>query len=136
MNDLDLTVASSSTAPREARHALDAYQGEIEPQLLDDLRVLTTELVTNAARHAGGQEGDRIDVSMVLSSDTLHVQVQDQGQGTKPLRARSLQPPSGLALVATLSDRWASIEGTVRQVWFEIDVTDNGRIRASTALAV
>jgi len=48
-----LTVALSADAPRQARHSFDHHASQIEESLLDDLRILSSEIVTNAVTHSG-----------------------------------------------------------------------------------
>jgi hypothetical protein len=100
---------------------------------LDDLRILSSETVTNAVRHSGRREGDPIDVATTITSTLVRVEVKDLGVGVDTLRPRSLRPPSGLGYVDLLSDRWSSMIGDSFHVWFEIDVHSNALIRRATA---
>ena len=74
-----------------------------------DVRLLVSELVTNAVRHANLATGDVIELVVELADHKLRVEVHDPGGGFVP-SAPSPDParPSGwgLYLVAELADRW------------------------------
>ena len=119
-----MTVALSVHAPREVRQSFEQFTDKVHRDLLDDLRILSTEIVTNAVRHSGRPEGDPIEVVTTFSPTNVRVEVIDQGAGIEPLVARSASPPSGLRLVELVSDRWSSSVGSFH-VWFEIDTHTN-----------
>jgi hypothetical protein len=120
-----VTIPLSGHAPGQARHALDRYRERIEEGVLDDLRLLTSELVSNAVTHSRRGEGDPITVTFTLASERIRVEVVDRGEGVVELRPRSIAPPSGLQFVELISDRWSSLISNSFHVWFEIDVTEN-----------
>ncbi len=119
------SIPLSSSAPGTARRSFDGLTGLVEASLLDDLRLLTSEIVTNAVQHSGCPQGDPITVDTALGKDVMRIEVLDQGDGVGSLRPRSSSPPSGLGYVNVLSDRWASVIVNSFQVWFEIDVTES-----------
>lgn len=123
-------------APGAARRSFDGLAGVVEASLLDDMRLPTSEILTNAAQHSGCLEGTPNTVDTSLGEDVMRVEVLDQGDGVGPLRPRSSTPPSGLGYVHLLSDRWASVIVSSFQVWFEIDVTESsdGLFSRATAL--
>lgn len=114
-------VALGRDAPRTVRRTLLDYADRLDPALLDDVRLLTSELVTNAVAHSGRPEGDPITVTLEIRPTAVHVDVGDGGRAG-PLVPRSTHPPSGLGLVDALSDRWASRDDDGHHVWFEIDI--------------
>ena len=118
-----MTLALSDRAPRQIRHSLEArYVGLMERSLLDDLTVLTSELVSNAVQHSGCAADDPLTVQATVADGVLRVEVRDSGDGVGELVPRSTRPPSGLGLVEKMSDRWSSGVTRSFQVWFEIDV--------------
>ena len=118
-----LTLPLSSQAPRNVRGSLkQRYLESMEQSLLNDVTLLTSEIVSNAVQHSGRPEGDPLIVRASVVDDALHVEVTDQGQGVTKLTPRSMDPPSGLGFVQLVSDRWSSRGGTSFHVWFEIDV--------------
>jgi anti-sigma regulatory factor (Ser/Thr protein kinase) len=124
-----MTLALSAHAPKQVRDSFDGYRGSIDEALLDDLRILSSELVTNAVQHSGRPEGDPIEVTTTVGQTLIRVEVTDSGNGIEPLQPRSTNPPSGLGYVALLSDRWSSSITHSFRVWFEIDVRPNGLVR-------
>jgi serine/threonine-protein kinase RsbW len=121
---LERTLAVSPEAASEARHALDEFEEEITAHRMRDVRLLVSELVTNAVRHANLAEGDVIGLVVELADHALRVEVHDPGGGFVP-SAPSPDPvrPSGwgLYLVAELADRWGVDSEDRTLVWFELD---------------
>ncbi len=118
---IDLELPSTSAAPARARGALDSIAARVAPDRLRDLRLLVSELVTNAVRHAGG---DVVRLIVAHRGGVLRVEVHDPGNGfdleqapTDPLRASGW----GLVLVAELADRWGVDQSPRTRVWFEMD---------------
>jgi serine/threonine-protein kinase RsbW len=121
---LERELAVTPEAAAEARHALDGFAGVISRGKLRDVRLLVSELVTNAVRHANLGDGDMIGLVVELMGDALRVEVRDPGGGFVP-KAPSPDParPSGwgLYLVAELADRWGVDSDDRTLVWFELD---------------
>jgi serine/threonine-protein kinase RsbW len=111
-------------AASEARHALDGLSGELPDGRMRDVRLLVSELVTNAVRHANLAAGDVIGLVIELAEQKLRVEVHDPGGGFIP-STPSPDParPSGwgLYLVAELADRWGVDSDERTLVWFELD---------------
>ena len=117
-----LPVAPEAAA--EARHALDDVSAAIPDTRLRDVRLLVSELVTNAVRHADLADSDVILLVFDVGDGALRVEVHDPGGGFVPA-APSPDParPSGwgLYLVAELADRWGVDSDETTLVWFELD---------------
>jgi anti-sigma regulatory factor (Ser/Thr protein kinase) len=118
---IDLHLESSPSAPARARGALEEFAPSVPPERLRDVRLLVSELVTNAVRHAGG---DVVRLVVRLTGRVLRVEVHDPGSGfelrdapTDPFRASGW----GLVLVAELADRWGVDHDPRTRVWFEIE---------------
>jgi anti-sigma regulatory factor (Ser/Thr protein kinase) len=111
-------------AAAEARHALGDMADVLPGGRARDVRLLVSELVTNAVRHANLASGDVILLVIELADSTLRVEVHDPGGGFIP-SAPSPDParPSGwgLYLVAELADRWGVDSDDQTLVWFELD---------------
>jgi serine/threonine-protein kinase RsbW len=118
----DLPVTAEAAA--EARHALDGLATGLPDGRVRDVRLLVSELVTNAVRHANLAPGDLIHLVVDVADHTLRVEVHDPGGGFVP-SAPAPDParPSGwgLYLVAELADRWGVDSGDATLVWFELD---------------
>jgi anti-sigma regulatory factor (Ser/Thr protein kinase) len=118
---IDVELPSTSSAPARARGALDRMEGRIAPDCMRDVRLLVSELVTNAVRHAGG---DAVRLVVALKGTRLRIEVHDPGRGfvlepppDDPLRASGW----GLVLVEELADRWGIDHDPRTRVWFEMD---------------
>jgi anti-sigma regulatory factor (Ser/Thr protein kinase) len=111
-------------AAAAARHALDGLSDDVTDGRMRDVRLLVSELVTNAVRHANLASGDVIELVIEIADRTLRVEVHDPGGGFVP-SAPSPDParPSGwgLYLVAELADRWGVDSDEETLVWFELD---------------
>ena len=118
------TLPVAPEAAAEARHALDGLAEQVPDGRIPDVRLLVSELVTNAVRHANLDTGDVIELVIELADATLRVEVRDPGGGFVP-SAPSPDParPSGwgLYLVAELADRWGVDSEEETLVWFELD---------------
>jgi anti-sigma regulatory factor (Ser/Thr protein kinase) len=121
---VDVELENSPEAAAAARTALDDLTGRVPAGRLRDLRLLVSELVTNAVRHAGLGRGDRIRLRVCVRERQVRVEVHDPGRGFEP-RAPKPDPARasgwGLYLVDELADRWG-VDGLGRgtRVWFEL----------------
>lgn len=118
---IDVELESTPSAPARARGALDGIDGRVSPERMRDVRLLVSELVTNAVRHAAGEA---VRLIVVLRGSTLRIEVHDPGNGFElkpppddPLRASGW----GLVLVDELADRWGIDHHPQTRVWFEMD---------------
>jgi len=111
-------------AVSEARRwAASVTDGLLDPDPAESLRLVISELVTNALRHAA--DGERIDIAVNPKPDFLCVQVTDDGPGLAP-RPRALESEEeggfGLFFVEQLARRWGvTRENRRTRVWFELD---------------
>ena len=119
---IERELAVTPEAAAEARHALAAIN--LTDGRERDVRLLVSELVTNAVRHANLAPGDAILLVIDLGDRVLRVEVHDPGGGFVP-RAPAPDParPSGwgLYLVEELADRWGVDSDERTLVWFELD---------------
>ena len=118
------TLPAVAGAVSEARRWTAAVAGGMlgEDQAAN-LRLVISELVTNALRH--GAEGQRIDLAVTPKPHFLCVQVTDDGPGLAP-RPRALETDDnggfGLYFVEQLTRRWGvTRENRRTRVWFELD---------------
>jgi anti-sigma regulatory factor (Ser/Thr protein kinase) len=109
------------SAPREARHVLDELDTHIDPALRDDIRLLVSEVVTNAVIHTGQDAAGDVELDIWASEEVVRVVVTDRGPGFVPA-----SPPQGgdrsgwgLMMVDRLADRWGVDLEAGTEVWFE-----------------
>ena len=118
------TLDALPSAVAEARRwAAAVTRGLLDPDQTQNLRLIISELVTNALRH--GADGERIDLAVTPKPDFLCVQVTDDGPGLAP-RPRALESEEeggfGLFFVEQLARRWGvTRENRRTRVWFELD---------------
>ena len=118
------TLDALPGAVAEARRwAAGVTRGLLDPDQAQSLRLIVSELVTNALRH--GAEGEQIDLAVTPKPDFLCVQVTDDGPGIAP-RPRAMETDEeggfGLYFVEQLTRRWGvTRENRRTRVWFELD---------------
>lgn len=116
-------LAGGLDAPRLARaEVVELLAPRVTARDLDDVAVMTSELVTNAVRHGGAGDDETIVVHVAIAAAVLRVEVCDHGPGFTPpaiLLPRARGGGNGLILVERLSSSWgvAGDDGTC--VWFE-----------------
>jgi anti-sigma regulatory factor (Ser/Thr protein kinase) len=119
---IERRLSVTPEAAAEARHAL--AEVALEDGRERDVRLLVSELVTNAVRHADLAAGDVILLVIDVGDRMLRVEVHDPGGGFVPTApAPDPARPSGwgLYLVAELADRWGVDSDERTLVWFELD---------------
>jgi anti-sigma regulatory factor (Ser/Thr protein kinase) len=124
MRVIDVHIRVNPSAPRTARVVLDDLKGRIPLEMLENARLLVSELITNSVRHAGLTEHATICLRTDLSVNRLRVDVTDEGPGFDPVPALpSMYRTSGwgLYLVDQIADRWGVVRGPGTRVWFELD---------------
>jgi anti-sigma regulatory factor (Ser/Thr protein kinase) len=119
---LDATTA----APARARGAVTRWGEEVglDDALLVDLRMLVTELVTNAVRHAEVEPADGIELGVEYGGETVRVRVRDGGEGFDeflPIPSADAVSGRGLYLVHRVASAWGVDLGPPFGVWFELE---------------
>jgi anti-sigma regulatory factor (Ser/Thr protein kinase) len=116
---LELTLPPAPASVAEARtRILEAVGTRLRDGEVETLRLLISELVTNAVRHGGGP--GPVEVNARWDGD-VRVEVVDHGDGFLPApRAGALCEPGGfgLYLVGRLADRWGVETNSKTRVWF------------------
>lgn len=119
---LSLRLPGEALSAREARRAVSSWavaRGlDVE---LDDLQLVTSELVANAASHGAGP----VTVEAEDAGDFIRLRVTDSGSQPPVPRQPADHDDSGrgLLIVSALSLAWGSVvDGTATQVWAELPV--------------
>jgi anti-sigma regulatory factor (Ser/Thr protein kinase) len=108
-------------APAAARRAVERLDGRVDDDLIPEIKLLVSELITNSVKYGG--EGT---ITLKVDADPprkVRAEVIDQGIGFVPVardRPATEVGGWGLHLVQTLSNRWGVHEGSTH-VWFEIE---------------
>lgn len=118
---LGADMASAGHARRFVDEVLNRWRCEA---VLDDVKLLVSELVTNAVVHAGSE----VQVAVRLLGDAVRIEVVDRSPGTS---LRPSQPTEdaesgrGLLLVETMASSWG-VEPLEhgKAVWFEVPRLD------------
>lgn len=122
---IDLVLPCGPEAIGAARNSLDGLTDVMTAPVLEDARLIVSELVTNCVRHAGLKPGDPIRVRAMPDGDRLRLEVSDAGRG---FRLSGPPQPSngsgwGLFLVDRIAARWGVLRDPVTVVWAELDGT-------------
>ncbi len=120
-----LEVPCDHDAPAAVRQGLRKLDGI--GAILSDAMLVASELVSNAVRHSGARERDRLTVEGKVGRQSLRISVLDPGRSGRAARPRSGAPHSGgfgLRLVEQLATRWGSDRAGGHRVWAELAVPD------------
>jgi anti-sigma regulatory factor (Ser/Thr protein kinase) len=105
--DIPISLGAAGDARRLITDALRDVATQAE---LDNAVLLTSELVTNAIRHALMSEDDMLTVAVDVSPGRARITVRDHGPGfsKNDVGAGASEPGTdwGLQLVEALSDAW------------------------------
>jgi anti-sigma regulatory factor (Ser/Thr protein kinase) len=119
--NLILRLPGGPDAAARARRELSRMRADLDPPLAETLRLLVTELVSNAVRHTAAET---VSLKVLVGRAVVFTEVKDSGPGFDP--AESGAPHSnhtgwGLFLVERLADRWGvAEEHAATKVWFEL----------------
>ena len=123
---LSIDIPSDTRAPYRARRAVERLRSTVDPDVLADVKLLVSELITNSVKY-GGKGAVTLNVE-APTHRRVRAEVVDQGVGFVPVeRDRPVTEAGGwgLHLVQTLTNRWGVHEGSTH-VWFEIDREGRG----------
>jgi serine/threonine-protein kinase RsbW len=114
-----LRLDRRADAVAKARDAALALHPVLGPERLEDLRLVLSELVTNAIVHG---QGAVVDVRLTAEGGIVRGEVVDGGEGFEapPPGGLGDEGGRGLGIVATLTRRWGVEHGSTH-VWFELD---------------
>ena len=122
-NEVVLRLSGEADAVPLARRAVQELGSELEHELLENLGLLVSELVTNSLRHADTPASASIELRAMVSLERVRVEVADRGPGFDPRLANDRAGSGwGLYLVDQLADRWGVSRTDGTTVWFEIDL--------------
>jgi anti-sigma regulatory factor (Ser/Thr protein kinase) len=122
---LRMRLGSGPDAAAEARRAIGRLRADLDPPLMETLRLLVTELVTNSVRHT---DCDAVTLRIAVGTSAVLTEVADDGPSfdLEPYEAESVDDHDpgfgwGLFLVQRLAKSWGvKEEGGSKRVWFEL----------------
>lgn len=122
-----IVLAAELSSVRTGRHfARDVLTEWDLRQLVEDAQLGTSELVTNAVRHAGTE----LELSLLLS-DAVTIEVRDREPELPHPDHVEFDPTAesgrGLQIVAAISDDWGvTARPDGKAVWFTLRLPDEG----------
>ena len=118
---ISLRLNGGPEAGARARRALSGLRADIDPPLMETLRLLVTELVSNSVRHA---RSETVVLKIAVGRSAVLTEVTDEGPGFDPVQAGPSSTKDsgwGLFLVERLAHRWGVVQdGDATRVWFEL----------------
>jgi len=118
---LTMTLGRGPEAAAEARRAIAGLRADLDPPLMETLRLLVTELVTNSVRHTAA---DSVSLKIAIGKSAVLTEVADTGPGFDPQcveHAGAENTGWGLFLVQRLANTWGvKYDGPSKRVWFEL----------------
>jgi anti-sigma regulatory factor (Ser/Thr protein kinase) len=118
---LSLRLRGGPEAAARARRALTKLRADIDPPLMETLRLLVTELVSNSVRHA---RSETVVLKVLVGRAAVLTEVTDAGPGFDPTDTGTPGTDDsgwGLFLVERLADRWGvNQDPDATRVWFEL----------------
>jgi signal transduction histidine kinase len=116
-----MSLGRGPEAAAEARRAIGKLRADLDPPLMETLRLLVTELVTNSVRHTAA---DSMTLRIAVGRAAVLTEVADTGPGFDPEcveQAGADNTGWGLFLVERLASRWGvKQDGPSKRVWFEL----------------
>jgi anti-sigma regulatory factor (Ser/Thr protein kinase) len=120
-----MRLGSGPDAAADARRAIAELRADLDPPLMETLRLLVTELVTNSVRHT---ECDTLTLRVAIGKSAVLTEVADEGpafdlEHIESQTAESHDPEGGwgLFLVERLARNWGVKEDQgSKRVWFEL----------------
>ncbi|MDQ8707275.1 ATP-binding protein [Streptomyces sp. LHD-70] len=117
---------SRRAVPQARGFVRETVAGRVPDHRSMDILVCTSELATNALQHTSA--GRMFSVRVVITRDTLRIEVHDTGDGQPQLREATEDDDRGrgLLLVAALADDWGTSrrDGPGKSVWAAFQIAE------------
>lgn len=123
---MSFELAGGPYAVTASRLALAGLEDRLDPNVLFDIRLLVSELVTNCVKHARIGPEESIMLNLDIRDDDVRVSVVDEGPGFEPPQTPVTEAAAeagsgwGLFLVDQLSSAWGVERRSGANVWFEV----------------
>jgi anti-sigma regulatory factor (Ser/Thr protein kinase) len=122
-SEIELRLPPEPIAPILARAAVAAIGSGLPGSVVSDAELLTSEVVSNAVKHADLDPSQEI-VLRVVMDERLRIEVADLGPPFEADLRRQSSDTSGwgLFLIEAIAMSWGvEREGIGKKVWFELD---------------
>ena len=123
MDVFEISLPPAATAATQARtEVTERLAATLGARMLEDVRLLVTELITNALRHGSLAPGDRVSVRATVDDGVVRIEVRDPGRDGE-VTPRDPGPRGGgygLFLVDQLAKRWGVDRRDGTTVWCEL----------------
>lgn len=124
---LELDLPATTAAIAQARAAVDRLEAlDAHPDARFAVRLLVSELFTNAVKYAARHEEARVRFVVDVGHSRVRVEVCDPGRGFVSGKVEMPGPEGesgrGLAFLDALAQRWGVIRNGESCVWFEVDL--------------
>ena len=122
-SEIELRLPPEPIAPILARAAVAAIGSGLPGSVVSDAELLTSEVVSNAVKHADLDPSQEI-VLRVVMDERLRIEVADPGPPFEADLRRQSSDTSGwgLFLIEAIAMSWGvESEGVGKKVWFELD---------------
>jgi anti-sigma regulatory factor (Ser/Thr protein kinase) len=129
-SDVRRRMSADTVSPAEARRIVRSTLDGWDADDIKLVELLTSELVTNAVRHAATEIVFCVEVAL----STVRVEVSDAGTTMPHIRDDDQIGGYGLRIVEALATRWGVdlLPGAGKTVWFEVDRGECARTPVST----
>jgi anti-sigma regulatory factor (Ser/Thr protein kinase) len=123
-DDLYVELPMNPDAPQIARSSLTewAEREPVSPWRVDKLRLIASEIVTNAVRHSGAPADSPLHLAACRVGGDMLVTVTDAGRGPLPAM-RDPNPYSGgygMHIIGAEARRWGVERAEGTRVWFTV----------------
>jgi len=123
---LELYLPASETAIGQARACVDRVEAlGAHQDVRFAVRLLVSELFTNAVKYGSRREGSRIRLCVVVTDTHVRVEIGDRGRGfageKTTMPGAEAESGRGLAFLDALASRWGVVGNSETCVWFELD---------------
>jgi anti-sigma regulatory factor (Ser/Thr protein kinase) len=123
---LELYLPASEAAIGQARAFVDRFEAlDDHADLRFAVRLLVSELFTNAVKYGSRRAGARVRLSVLVTGAHVRAEIGDSGrgfaEGTTTMPDPDAESGRGLAFLEALATRWGVVHNGETCVWFELD---------------
>jgi len=118
-------LPSDFRAARAARQSIQSLEGYVPLEMIQDLNLLVSELVTNSVKHGSLVHDQAIELDANPTARGIRIEVTNPGRAdlTNSVETRPKESGWGLLLVTKIASRWGMTTNGSTSIWFEIDLS-------------